>query len=167
MKNYSATMAIRRADEIVAQIDAVLMLLAGAAAYSEAVIRKNAAPIHVPGFTPAPPQCEPASQKKTERHHSDPVFMGGDPKQKKTKMGKDAHRGKGDSLHNDLNDFLRGKTDGAGNHMRPQRGNSGADIRRNFSRQELLRAEAEFYKQFRDRYPDAARDFFKQHPGLE
>jgi len=40
-------------------------------------------------------------------------------------------------------------------------------IRDNFTRQERLDAIAEFYKKFRDKYPDSASDFFKQHPGLE
>jgi hypothetical protein len=34
------------------------------------------------------------------------------------------------------------------------------------TREELLQAMADFYKKFRDRYPDAARDFFAQHPHL-
>lgn len=80
---------------------------------------------------------------------------------------RDLHRGTGDSLHNELNIFLRGKIDATGNHMRPQRGNSGADIRQNFTRAERLNADAEFYKKFGDKYPDVARDFFKQHPHLK
>jgi hypothetical protein len=38
--------------------------------------------------------------------------------------------------------------------MRPQRGNPGARIRDNFTRQERLDALAEFYKHFRDKYLD-------------
>ncbi len=102
-----------------------------------------------------------------ELHHSDPEFMGGDPKQELTSMPKDGHRGKGESLHNDLNGFLKEKTDSAGNHMRPQRGNPGTRIRENFPRSERLDALAEFYKRNRDKYSDAARDFFRQHPELE
>ncbi|MBX3434361.1 MAG: hypothetical protein KF847_13645 [Pirellulales bacterium] len=101
--------------------------------------------------------------QQIEKHHSDPKFLGGDPKQKLTSLPKDTHT----DLHRDLNKHLRDKTDAAGNHMRPLRGNSGRDIRRNFSREERLAAEAEFYKKFRDKYPDATRDFFEQHPGLE
>ena len=66
-------------------------------------------------------------------------------------------------LLNDLNDFLRGTTDEAGNHMRPQPGNSGAKIRENFTREERLQTMADFYRLFGDSYPDAARDFFNQH----
>jgi len=122
-----------------------------------------------PGKTPRPGKGTPKSGKidcpppKIQQHHSDPKFMGGEPKQKKTPVPKDTHT----DLHRDLNKFLRDKEDAAGNHMRPQRGNSGADIADNFTRQERLEAMAEFYKKFRDKYPDAARDFFKQHPELE
>jgi len=100
---------------------------------------------------------------KTHGHHSDPKFMGGDPKQPRTPMSPEQHR----QLHKDLNDFLRGKTDAAGNHMRPQRGNPADRIQENFSPAERQAAMAEFYKKFGDKYPDAARDFFKQHPHLK
>jgi hypothetical protein len=100
---------------------------------------------------------------KTHRHHSDPKFMGGDPKQPTTDISIPEHQ----ALHNDLNDFLRGKVDGAGNHMRPQPGNPGAKIRDNFTDKERLDATAEFYKKYRSKYPEAARDFFKQHPHLK
>jgi hypothetical protein len=93
--------------------------------------------------------------------------LGGDPRQPTTPIPRDLHRGTGDSLHNDLNIFLRGKIDATGNHMRPQRGNSRTTIRENFTRDERLNAEAEFYKKFGDKYPDVARDFFKQHPHLK
>ena len=88
--------------------------------------------------------------------------MGGDPKQPLTDLPAGTHRG----LHKDMNDFLRQRQDAFGNHMRPQRGNPGAKVRQNFSRQERLEALRDFYKQFGDKYPDAARDFFKQHPNL-
>src|SRR5579871_3739738 len=71
------------------------------------------------------------------------------------------------ALHNDLNDHLDGYTDGAGNNMRPRRGNSGKKIRRNFSRDERLDALADFYKANRKEYRGAAKDFFDQHPELE
>jgi hypothetical protein len=104
-----------------------------------------------------------APKEKTHGHHSNPKFMGGDPKQPLTDIPVPDHQ----ALHKDLNDFLHGKTDAAGNHMRPQRGNSAADIQQNFTRQERLDAITEFHKKFRAMYPDAARDFFKQHPHLE
>jgi len=69
-------------------------------------------------------------------------------------------------LHKDLNDHLKTKTDEFGNHMRPQRGNSGAKIRENFTREQRLDATAEFYRKNAEKYPDAAKDFFDQHPKL-
>ena len=104
---------------------------------------------------------------KTEGHHSDPIFMGGKKNQKLTQLPRGTHRGAGQSLHNDLNSFLRGKTNGLGQHMRPQRGNSGKSIRYNFSPEERLDALAEFYRLNRTKYPTVARDFFDQHPSLE
>jgi len=69
-------------------------------------------------------------------------------------------------LHKDLNDYLKNKTDSFGNHMRPQRGNSGQKIRQNFTRQERLEALRDFYRGPGAKYKDAANDFFNQHPGL-
>jgi hypothetical protein len=66
-----------------------------------------------------------------------------------------------------MNDFLGKRQDSVGNDMRPRPGNSGADIRENFSRQERLDALADFYRQNREKYLEAARDFFDQHSELE
>ena len=88
--------------------------------------------------------------------------MGGDSKQSLTDLPAGTHK----ALHKDMNDFLRQREDEFGNHMQPQRGNPGAKIRQNFSPQERLEALRDFYKQFGDKYPGAARDFFKQHPNL-
>ena len=68
-------------------------------------------------------------KRKYHNHHSDPKFLGGDPKQNLTKVLDKTHR----NLHNDMNKFLRQKTDEFGNHMRPVRGNSGAKIRNFFT----------------------------------
>jgi hypothetical protein len=95
-----------------------------------------------------------------EEHHSDPIFMEGDPNQPLTTMEVGAHR----RLHADLNAFLRGITDDFGNDMSPRRGNSAERIRSNFSRDERLDALAEFYRRYAARYVDAACDFFRQHP---
>ena len=89
--------------------------------------------------------------------------MGGDPRQQTTDIPESSHYG----LHKDMNDHLRTKSDAAGNHMRPQRGNSGAQIRDNFTREERLDALADFYRTNKVKYPDAAKDFFHQHPELE
>ncbi|MGB3410168.1 MAG: hypothetical protein WBA45_03135 [Microthrixaceae bacterium] len=98
----------------------------------------------------------------THMHHSDPKFMGGAPKQPLTKLTDVEHK----ALHKDLNDFLRQQTDDFGRHMRPQRGNSGQIIRRNFTRDERLDALARFYSGPGAKYADAAEEFFTQHPGL-
>jgi Pretoxin HINT domain len=98
----------------------------------------------------------------TQRHHSDPLFMGGDPNQELTLLRRGDHL----QLHRDLNGFLRGIEDAMGNHMRPQRGNSGYNIRETFTPQQRLDALAQFYRMYQRTYPDAARDFFRQHPGL-
>lgn len=102
---------------------------------------------------------------KCHGHHSDPKFMGGKKNQKLTSLDEVDHR----QLHKDMNDFLVGKTkviDGDIVHMRPQRGNSGAKIQDNFTRQERLDALAEFYEGSGAKYKDVVEDFFKQHPGL-
>jgi RHS repeat-associated protein len=118
----------------------------------------------VPGAFGAPGgPNQTMARRPRHGHHSDPKFMGGTPNQQRTPMSPRRHQ----QLHNDLNDMLRNQTDGQGHHMRPQRGNSGETIRRNFSRDELLGAAANFYRAYRDKYPAASRDFFKMHPGLE
>lgn len=86
--------------------------------------------------------------------------MGGEPKQPLTNLPENVHK----DLHRDMNDFLKKRTDGFGNDMAPRRGNSGAKIRDNFSRDERVNALRDFYNQNSNRYPDAARDFFNQHP---
>jgi RHS repeat-associated protein len=101
-------------------------------------------------------------RKGTDEHHSDPKFLGGDPKQPTTKLPRPEHK----DLHQELNNFLRAKEDANGNHMRPQKGNSGSTIRSNFSREERLEAMSEFYKTKGAQYKEAAVDFFKQHPHL-
>lgn len=106
---------------------------------------------------------DPLGLSACHKHHSDPVFLGGNPKQPLTILSASTHR----SLHKDMNDFLRKQVDALGNHMRPQRGNSGAVIRGNFSPQARLDALANFYKQFGSKYQSAAADFFKQHPHLK
>jgi hypothetical protein len=51
--------------------------------------------------------------------------------------------------------------------MAPRRGNSGEQIRDNFTRDQRLEAMADFYKQFGNKYPTAANDFFSLHPHLK
>jgi RHS repeat-associated protein len=101
-----------------------------------------------------------SNSSDTQLHHSDPKFMGGDPDQSLTPMDTKDHQ----QLHQDLNDFLKDNIDGNGNDMMPRSNNSGQDIRDNFSRQQRIDALGEFYRQNQNAYPDAARDFFSQHP---
>jgi hypothetical protein len=93
--------------------------------------------------------------------------MGGDPKQDLTKLNSTDHV----DLHRDMNTFLETKTtvndEGETVSMRPKRGNSGETIQGNFSREERLEALAEFYSENEGKYPDAAADFFAQHPDLQ
>lgn len=99
---------------------------------------------------------------RTVSHHSDPKFLGGAPNQTLTRLFEETHK----NLHRDLNNFLRKIVDGFGNHMRPQRGNSGQVIRQNFARQQRLEALRDFYRGLGAKYKEAASDFFKQHPEL-
>ena len=110
-----------------------------------------------------PPKPAPKPTTGTHEHHSDPKFLGGDPKQPTTSISVDSHK----ELHRDLNKFLETRRNKAGRHMRPQRGNSGQTIRWTFRREERLKAMAEFYRVNKGKYPEAARDFFKQHPELK
>jgi hypothetical protein len=96
-------------------------------------------------------------------HHSDPKFMGGKVNQPLTKIGAKKHQ----QLHKDLNNHLANYKDGAGSTMRPSSTNSGMKIRDTFSRGDRLQAMADFYKGSGAKYTQAAKDFFKQHPGLK
>ncbi len=129
----------------------------------------------IPGLRPTTPTITPSvrtrlspnpfsrrtPQQPIERHHSDPKFMGGNPKQSLTAMTRPEHQ----QLHRDMNTHLRGVQNNRGQHMRPQRNNSGAKIRSNFTREERLNALAAFYRGAGSRYSSAARDFFSQHQG--
>ena len=69
-----------------------------------------------------------------------------------------------------MNDFLVKKTgnvDGKDVHMRPQGGNSGKTIRKNFALEERRKALAEFYKGPRAKYEEVAKDFFDQNKDLK
>jgi RHS repeat-associated protein len=96
-------------------------------------------------------------------HHSDPKFLGGDPKQPLTRMCGCDHQ----DLHREMNKHLENYVDPSSQKtMRPKRGNSGAIIRNNFSRAERLCALANFYRQFATKFSEAASDFFRQHPDI-
>jgi RHS repeat-associated protein len=113
------------------------------------------------GRVTAPPALATTAARSVG-HHADPKFLGGARNQSLTRLAEETHK----NLHRDMNDFLRTRMDELGNHMRPQRGNSGQVIRQNFSRQERLEALRDFYRGPGAKYTDAAHDFFSQHPGL-
>lgn len=104
-------------------------------------------------------KISPWNGEPTEGHHSDPKFMGGDPKQDLTPMSKSRHK----QLHKDMNDYLKEQKDMNGNHMRPQRGNSGKDIQRNFDRQQRIDALKGFYNKHPLKYWDPKLDFYRNN----
>jgi hypothetical protein len=95
----------------------------------------------------------------TERHHSDPKFMGGDSKQDLTPMSKSRHK----QLHNDMDSYLREQQDMNGNHMRPQKGNYGPRIQSIFNRQQRIDALKGFYNKYPLKYWDAKLDFYRNN----
>jgi RHS repeat-associated protein len=108
-------------------------------------------------------RCDLPDAEKTQRHHSGPVFMGGKKDQELTDMPAGEHQ----QLHQDLNKHLGSVTDSKGNTMRPTKANPGQNIRGNFTREERLKAMADFYKGAGAGYSGAAEDFFNQRPELK
>nr|WP_319998176.1 FG-GAP-like repeat-containing protein [uncultured Draconibacterium sp.] len=102
---------------------------------------------------------DPWTGEKLHGHHSDPIFMGGNIDQDLTRMRASKHR----KLHGDMNDFLFDQRDAYGNHMRPQRNNSGTDIQQYFSRQQRINALKLFYDNNKLSYPRARYDFYRNN----
>jgi t-SNARE complex subunit (syntaxin) len=73
-----------------------------------------------------------------------------------TKMSTSRHQ----ELHREMNEYLRQQTDLDGNHMRPQRGNSGEKIRGIFSRPQRINALKGFYDSHPLKYWDARYKFY-------
>lgn len=101
----------------------------------------------------------PWTGEKTNKHHSYPKFIGGDQNQELTTMSESRHK----QLHNDLNKYLYEQTDDLGHHMRPQRNNSGANIRYNFDTNTRFNAMRNFYDSHSIKYWDAKYDFYKNN----
>lgn len=99
----------------------------------------------------------PWTGEKIQKHHSMPKFLGGKKEQPLTPMSKTRHQ----KLHKELNEYLRQQTDENGNHMRPQRGNSGTNIQKSFNPEIRINAMKNFYDQHPIRYWDARLDFYK------
>ncbi len=72
-------------------------------------------------------------------------------------------RSRHQELHKEMNEYLKGQTDMNGNHMRPQRGNSGRVIQRNFDRPLRQNAMKGFYDLHPLKYWDARYDFYKNN----
>ena len=104
-------------------------------------------------------RVSPWTGEPIQRHHSDPKFMGGDPKQRLTPMSTSRHK----ELHKNMYDYLRQHTDDNGNHMRPQSNNSGARIQRYFTRQQRFDALKGFYDNYPIKYWDARRGFYRNN----
>jgi hypothetical protein len=101
---------------------------------------------------------------KLNGHHSFPMFLGGAKKQNLAELRARVHH----DLHRELNAFLRGIVDLQGRHMRPQRGNSGAAIRANFTPAQRIQAMADYYNGPGNRlkFRNARREFFSMFPSL-
>lgn len=105
---------------------------------------------------------EDVTPEATNEHHSDPMYLGGDPDQPLTTMPRSEHV----DLHRTMQQFMRQQTNADGDHMAHSCVNSGDRIQEIFSRPERLDALARFYRGLGARFASAARDFFSQHPTL-
>jgi len=94
--------------------------------------------------------------KSPQEHHSFPIFLGGDVKQKLVPMEKSRHV----NLHKDLRGFLQDHYPS----LEPKRGNSGDQIIAKNSTSTRLEAMSRFYLTHLDAYADAALQFFTDHP---
>lgn len=74
-------------------------------------------------------------------------------------MSKSRH----EDLHKDMNNYLKEQKDMNGNHMRPQKGNSGKDIQRNFDRQQRIDVLKGFYNKYPLKYWDPKLDFYRNN----
>lgn len=112
------------------------------------------------GTTRYPPLTDSRAtgRRQQEGHHSFPEFLNGPAQQDLTTMSRHRH----DMIHRDLNDHLYAVTNPLGQHMRPQRGNPGGRITSNFTREQIIQALRDFYRKYGHKYPDAARDFYRQ-----
>ena len=100
-------------------------------------------------------RVSPWTGEPIQRHHTEPIFIGGDPKQRLTPMSVSRHK----DLHQDMYRHLEQHTDANGNHMRPLPNNSGADIRLHFPKSQRFDALKRFYDNYPIKYWDARRAF--------
>lgn len=97
--------------------------------------------------------------EKTNDHHPNPKFLGGSKNQKLTRMTITRHR----RLHRVLNKHLFNITDGKGHHMRPQRGNNGKEIIKNFEYDIRINTMKEFYDSHPFEFWDVRFDFYREN----
>jgi RHS repeat-associated protein len=107
-------------------------------------------------------QRRSAWENRIVQHHSDPVYIGGNPNQQTTPMRQIDHV----HLHRVMQLYFQHRARATGNSMSHSRDNSGLRIRQNFTREELLQEMAGFYNTVGRFWPQAKEDFFRQHPHL-
>ena len=104
-------------------------------------------------------KANPWTGEKRHGHHSYPKFLGGDTDQPLTEMSKSRHL----ELHKEMNEYLKDITNENGQNMRPTRGNSGRDIKANFSPEMRFNTAKDFYDQHPIKYWDARWDFYRNN----
>ena len=104
-------------------------------------------------------KISPWTGEKTQKHHSDPIFLGGEKRQTLTNMSTSRHI----SLHKELNANLKNIHTEQGFDMSPRRNNPGSIIREKFSRELRIGAMKNFYDSNRFKYFDARYDFYKNN----
>ena len=67
------------------------------------------------------------------------------------------------NLDDSMKIYLKEKKHMNGNHMRPQKGNSGKDIQRNFDRQQRIDVLKGFYNKYPLKYWDPKLDFYRNN----
>jgi hypothetical protein len=106
--------------------------------------------------------AENAGSVATNLHHSDPMFLGGEPKQALTELTQAGHQ----ALHSDMNTFLRNEMDDFGNHMRRSVGTAGPSSEPTSAATSDSMLWPASTRDPERRIRRAALDFFAQHPGL-
>ena len=102
-------------------------------------------------------KISPWTGEKIQRHHSDPIFLGGDERQSLTPMSESRHR----ALHREMNQYLKEQTNESGYDMQPRRNNPVWLIRNRFDRDMRIDVTKRFYDLNRFKFPDVRRDFYK------
>ena len=95
------------------------------------------------------------SNSITHGHHTFPKFLGGPAKQLLANLDKQLHR----DLHSDLNRFLAQIRKKTAINMVPSSVNSGRQIIQNVAESDRVNAIKDFYKEYSNKYPEAAKTF--------